>query len=61
MKLTIEKEKWEWDFWISWPFDFDYKEMKEIRSIIMTAIYVLEDSWRREQDKANPACQTENP
>ncbi len=50
--LTIETNKhWEIDFWISNIEGWDYEKQKEIRSMLITAIYILEDTWRRENEK----------
>lgn len=50
--LRIYKDKnGEIDFGISCIEPWDYKKQKEIRSMLVTAIYVLEDMWRGERDK----------
>ena len=50
--LKIYKDKnGEIDFGISNIEGWDYEKQKEIRSILITAIYVLEDQWRSKRDK----------
>jgi len=45
----IEDKNGEIDFAVSGIEAWDYEKQKEIRSTIVTAMYVLEDSWRRER------------
>jgi len=50
--LKIYKDKnGEIDFGISGIEAWDYEKQKEIRSMIIAAIYILEDMWRRRRDK----------
>jgi hypothetical protein len=41
--------------------DLSYEKMQQLRAVIPVAIGVAEDMWRREQDKKNPAAQSETP
>lgn len=53
--LRIHEDKnGEIDFGISAIEGWEYEKQKEIRSMIITATYVLEDTWRRERDKLTP-------
>lgn len=59
--LTIEENKnWEIDFWISNIEWWDYEKQKEIRSIIITATYILESLWRKEIDKKQNLQKVQN-
>ena len=51
--ITIGKDtNGEWDFEVSAMVEtLDFSEIKKMRSMIITAIYVVEDIWRREQNK----------
>lgn len=56
--LRIYKDKnSEIDFGISNIEGWDYEKQKEIRSMLITAIYILEDHWRSERDKLDKPCQ----
>ena len=35
--------------------NLDYKQMNEIRAMLIVAIGTMEDMWRREQQSKNPA------
>lgn len=55
--LKIYKDKnGEIDFGISNIEAFEYEKMKEIRSMVITAIYIMEDEWRRKREKLYPAA-----
>lgn len=58
--LKIYKDKnGEIDFGISNIEDWEYEKQKEIRSMLITAIYVLESMWRGK--KPNPAMKQSPP
>lgn len=46
-----EDKNGEIDFGISNMEAWEYTKQAKIRSMLITAIYVLEDSWRREREK----------
>lgn len=62
--ITICKDKnGEWDFRVSGLMaEVSKDEINELRSIIITAIYIAEDMWRRGQEKLpeNKAYQENN-
>ena len=48
--ITIGYHKGEMDFRVSAVIGtLDYKQLKELREMIIVAIYVAEDMWRRNQ------------
>ena len=53
--ITIYKDKnGEWKLKVSAMIrDLDFHEIEKMRSIIITAIYIVEDMWRREKKKEN--------
>ena len=57
--ITISKNKnGEWDFEVSAMVgDLDYPDIEEMRSMIITAIYVTENMWRRKQETKNRPSQ----
>jgi hypothetical protein len=59
--ITIGYHKGELDFGVNSSItELSLSEMKELREMIIVAIYVAEDMWRREAEKKNPA-QTVKP
>uniref|UniRef100_A0A6H1ZTH5 Uncharacterized protein n=1 Tax=viral metagenome TaxID=1070528 RepID=A0A6H1ZTH5_9ZZZZ len=59
--LRIYKDKnGEIDFGISAIEGWEYETQKEIRSMLITAIYILEDLWRAEREKKSPALEVDS-
>lgn len=56
--ITIYKDKnGEWDFDVSGLVsDIKHEEVREFRSIIITAIYIAEDMLRRKWKQEEPTC-----
>lgn len=57
--ITIYKDKnGEWDFGVSGLVsEIKKDEVREFRSIIITAIYIAEDMLRRKWEQEEPPCQ----
>ena len=53
--FSVGYHKGEIDFSVSLNVsELSFKEMENLRSIIVVGIGILEDMWRREQQKKNP-------
>ena len=54
--LTVGRKKGDWDFSVRATIqELSYEEMKDFRSMVIVAIGTMEDMWRRQVEKDNPA------
>ncbi len=55
--ITIGFHKGEMDFGVNGSVgELNYRELSELRQMIVVAIYVAEDMWRREQSRKEPVA-----